>query len=231
MKIPMELSKNLGYEHESDSPRYFLKIDLDEIAPGRKATIPIRWRANKSHPMLKEIYYADVGGFRIEKGNLQMLRTSIQEAVESLVDHRTLPYYSISLPNLTRIPVFLIGKHLKLEDAEIRVSGEDIGEVCRKLAKELVQKKEIKGVDDLKVSIFLWADLRLYPPAFIIKDFRQRAWVPIFCHNSEGSLGLNFDIINMPSKIFRVEELSSLRKEVISYLSSRKYWSVQRKRR
>lgn len=218
MKFPVGLCNNLAYEHGDETPRYFFKLDLDEVAPGRVATLPIYWRPNISHPILKEIYYADVGGFRIEKGNLQTLTSAVLDAINALVDHKTLPYYSITLPNNSRIPVFLIGEKLKLEDGGIKISGETIGEIYQKLTRQLLSTKVIKSKNDLRVSILMWADLKLYPPAFIFRDIREKVWLPIFSHEKSGTAVLNFDIISKPSKFFRIEDLASLRKEVSSYL-------------
>jgi hypothetical protein len=220
LKFPVELCNNLDYETGHGTPRYFLKIDLDDVAEGRTASIPVYWRPNGSHPILKEIYYADIGGFRIEKGNLQTLAMAVEEAIETLVDHRTLPYYSITLPNNSRIPVFLVGEKLKLEEGGIKVTGEDVGEVYRKLSRQLISTKVIKSEDELRVSIFLWADLKLYPPAFIFQDIRKKVWLPIFSHEKSGTTMLNFDLIDKPSKFFKIEELVALRKEVSSYLMS-----------
>jgi hypothetical protein len=218
VKFPLELCNNLAYEHGDGTPRYFFKLDLDEVAPGRVATLPIYWRLNISHPILKEIYYADVGGFRIEKGNLQTLTNAVLDAINALVDHKTLPYYSITLPNNSRIPVFLTGEKLKLEDGGIKISGETIGEIYQKLTRQLLSTKVIKSKNDLRVSIFLWADFKLYPPAFIFRDIRERVWFPIFLQEKSGTAVLNFDLISRPSKFFKIEELASLRKEVSSYL-------------
>jgi hypothetical protein len=222
MRLPVQLRKNLDYESGSSQPRYFLLIDLENVASGRTAELPVFWRPNGFHPVLKEIYFADVGGFRIEKGNLQTFAAAVQAAVESLVAHGTLPYYSIALPGNTRVPVFLFGDKLKVEYGSMRATGENISEIHQKVSKHLLQTKDIKTKDDLKVSIFLWADLRLYPSAFVLRDTRGRIWFPIFTHEVGGAMALNFDLINQPSKFFRIDEFQGLLRELTRHMESQK---------
>jgi len=219
MRFPTRLSKNLEYENDGSLPRYFLSVDLSEVTDGRNATLPVYWRSNGLHPILKEIYTAEVGGIRIEKGNLQSLAEAVHDAVAALTARKALPYYSIALPGSTKIPVFLVGDQLRVEYGAIRLASEDISDLCQKMSKKLILTKEIRRKEDLRISIFLWADLRLYPAAFIVRDSRGRIWFPIFMHVGRVGSALNFDLPNRPSKIFKTAELPLLLGEVSRHLS------------
>jgi hypothetical protein len=220
MNLPIRLSKNLDFDTNNNLPRYFLNIDLDEIAAGRVATLLVHWRSNGFHPILKEIYSTEVGGFRIEKGNLPTLTEAVQDTIGSLVAYRTFPYYSMELPGNIKVPVFLIKDKLRMEYGPIHITGESISEVHQKMSKQLLSAKEIRSKDDLKVSLFLWADLRLYPTAFVVRDPRDRIWFPIFAHDGQPSGALIFDLLNQPSKIFGVTELPAILNEISRHLLS-----------
>lgn len=217
--FPIKIRRNLKYETGNEAPRYFFEVDLNEVVANRSAMLPVYWRLNRSHPILKEIYFTEIGGFRIEKGNLAALADAVPQAIETLVDHNTLPYYSISLPNGSKIPIYLADGKLQTKIGSVQIEGSDIGEVYRKLSKHLISSKIVKNRNDIIVNIFLWRDLKLYPPAFIFRDDKDRIWIPIFCHEKDE---LNYDIINQPSRILRMEELFDLRKEIITSLISTK---------
>jgi amino acid transporter len=225
--FPREIRRNLRYESGSEEPRYYLEVDLNEVVPNRSARLPVYWRSNITDPVLKEVYFTEVGGVRIEKGNLTTLVDAVPEAIRTLVTYNTLPYYLITLPNGVTIPFYLVNGRLQTTIGTIGVGGGDIekltgcdiGELYHKLSEYLISNEIIKSGSDLTVSIFLWRDLKQYPPAFVFRDDNDRVWIPIFSH---GKGELNYDIINQPSRILRVEGLLSLRREVIASLISAK---------
>jgi hypothetical protein len=225
--FPIEIRRNLKYKSGSEEPRYFLEIDLNAAVPNRTAMLPVYWQPNITDPVLKEVYFTEVGGLRIEKGNLTKLVDAVPGAIRALVVNNTLPYYLITLPNGARMPFYLVDGRLQttigsiaVSDGDIEeLSGGDVGEVYYKLSRHLISNKIIKSGSEVTVSIFLWRDLKAYPPAFAFRDGNDRVWVPIFSH---GKGELNYDVINQPSKILRVEDLFSLRKEVITSLISTK---------
>jgi len=225
--FPIEIKRNLKYKGGSEEPRYFLDVDLNAAVPNRSAMLPVYWQPNVTDPVLKEVYFTEVGGVRIEKGNLTKLVDAVPGAIRALVVNNTLPYYLITLPNGARMPFYLVEGRLQttigsiaVSDGDIEeLSGGDIGEVYHKLSRHLVSNKIVKNMSEVTVNIFLWRDLKAYPPAFVFRDDNDKVWVPIFSH---GKGELNYDIINKPSKIVRVQELFSLRKEIVTSLISTK---------
>ncbi|MFP4546217.1 MAG: hypothetical protein ACLFPN_05135 [Methanomassiliicoccales archaeon] len=220
MRFPVEIRKNQDFRTGDQAPRYHLEMDLDRVVPGRRAVLPVYWRPNRSHPLLKEIYQTEIGGFQVERGNLPSLVDAVQAAVSDMVEGETLPYYSLVLPNGNRIPIFLNGEKLYTRMGKRSIEGTDIGEVYGKLRRELLSDGSVRRQEDLKLDIFLWHDLRLYPPAMIIKDPGGQVWVPIFCHLENEEIRLNYDLLNRPSRIFTIERLSELRAEVARTMAS-----------
>ena len=223
--FPIEIKRNLKYKGGSEEPRYFLDVDLNAAVPNRSAMLPVHWQPNATDPVLKEVYFTEVGGVRIEKGNLTKLVDAVPEAIKTLVTYNTLPYYLITLPNGVTIPFYLVNGRLQTTIGTIgvgggdieKLTGGDIGELYHELSEYLISNEIIKSGSDLTVSIFLWRDLKAYAPAFILRDDSDKVWVPIFSH---GKAELNYDVINQPSKILRVEELFNLRKEIVTSLTS-----------
>jgi hypothetical protein len=220
VSFPVEIRKKQDYRTGGESPRYFLEVDLDQVAPGRQASIPVHWRSNHSHPVLKEIYTTELGGFRIERGNLPSLVESVKTAVTGMMEDGTLPYYSVSLPNGGHIPIFLIKDKLQARVGKTKIDGKNITEVYSGLKEALKKNGIIRNGFKLEVDIFLWQDLRLYPPAFVLKDLRERTWLPIFCTIREGRAMLNYDEVNRPSELMDIYNVLNVREQMAYRIAS-----------
>jgi hypothetical protein len=220
MSFPITVRKNQAYSAGSEVSRYFLEVDLGEVAPGRKALLPVQWRSNSSHPLLKEIYQTEVGGFRVERGNLPSLLESVRTAIEGMKEDDTLPYYSIILPNGNRIPIFLVKSKLQARVLRAKIEGREISEIFEKIRERLISNGMLKKEWELKVDIFLWQDLKLYPPAFILKDLGARVWIPVFCSKMEGRHVINYDVLNKPSQLMEIEESIKLRDRLANSMMS-----------
>lgn len=226
MSPQIEVCKNLDYEIGEIAPRYFLKVDLGDIVPGRSACLPVYWKPNSLHPLLKEIYSVEIAGYKIEKGNLQMLLGAVNEAIELLKGQDTLPYYSLIIPTGTRFPIYLKGDKLTIEINERLITGSDIGEVFEKCTNYLLSKKIISSEAEVTLGLFLWADLSLYLTAMVIRDARKRVWLPIFSHKDfVGIRSLIFDVVNKPSQRFEISELAKLWYAVNSFLNQKHSFS------
>lgn len=222
MMFPIQIRRNLEYESRNGEPRYYLEVDLNELVANRTSTLLVYWRPNKSHPILKEIYHTEIGGFRVEKGNLAALVNAVPEVINTLVDHSTLPYYSITLPSGSKIPVYLAKGKLQTKVDGVEISGSDIGEVYHRLSKHLISSKILKDKNEIAVNIFIWRDLKLYPPAFVFCDGEEKTWIPIFYHENDSKTMLNYDVVGQPSRILGVKGLFNLRSEIIDSLISAK---------
>lgn len=221
MHFDIRISKNLGYEEGSHTqPRYFFDVDLTAVLPGegRTAHLPVFWRPNPArHPLVKELYWTQILGTTVEKGNLVALERAIPEAIAAVIDYGTLPYYLLSSPIWDRLPIYLNGSRLSigLPDGPTLTAG-DIGELWRKLGDHLLGIGKLHSREEIEVSIVLWKDLQTYPMALAFGN--GRAWIPIFSHPSVEGLRLNYDAIGVPSRFLEPEEVFDLRREVASDL-------------
>jgi hypothetical protein len=211
MPFELKLRRNLDYHEGAREPKYFFvfELELGEVI-GRPVSsrLPVFWRPNDiPHPILKEFYWVDIAGVRVEKGNLAALEKAVPHAVLGLLDFGTIPYYYISIPGGDRLPVFL--KEGKLRLREPSLEGQDIGQLWHRLGDHLLQQKKIQAKEEVEVSLLLWKELKVYSTAFVLVD--GRAFIPLFWHGKEE---LNYDIIGQPPRFLPLEEAFALRREV-----------------
>lgn len=224
MRLELKLRRNPDYgEGAENTPRYFFEIDLRGIVRNEvKAMVPVFWRPNRAgHPLLKEIYHAEIAGLKLEKGNLAALQRTVPEALARRIRHRTLPYYLFYLPNGDEIPVYYSRGKFKASilDAPGFI-GREIGQLWQRIGRYLLGKGRIKAEQELSLNLLLWKDLRLHPAAFIIKDLRDRMWIPIFSQGY-GEARLIYDVPGSPSRFFALEEAFTLRNIVVPEFSAR----------
>jgi hypothetical protein len=222
MPFEVRTRKNLDW-HEGDesSPRYFLEVDLSPVLPGsgRLARLPVRWRRNRGHPILKEVYWVEVAGMRVEKGNLAALEAAVPQAVAAFLEHGTLPYYFVTTPQGS-FPVYLVRGRLLLKTDTGSFSAEEVGELWQRLAEHLLSARRIGALEEIEVSLLLWSELQLYPTALLLRD--GRVLVPIFMKSDGGGLQLIYDVIGQPSRFLGAGELFALRRELATALASRR---------
>lgn len=220
--IEPKIIRNLEYpEHGSTKiPKYFFEIDLTPIIPRAGASrIPVYWRPNPSpHPMLKEIYSAEIAGITIEKGNLFSLKDSIPDVIQSIIDFGTLPYYYLIFPG-GRIPVYHCDDnkfHIKMRGGP-EFSGENVSVISKKFSDYLIDTHLIRRMSEVDIALLYWKEMRLYPSAFIL-TYGENVWVPIF-YREDGDIKLNYDVVGTPSKIYPLTDAFKLRREIGEELS------------
>ena len=218
MPFEVKLRRNLDYHEGAPEPKYFFvyELELGEVIGRPVASrLPVFWRPNDTpHPILKEIYWVDIAGVRVEKGNLAALERAIPQAVLGLLDFGTIPYYYISLPGGDRLPVFLTGGKLRLREPSLE--GQDIGQLWHRLGDLLLQQKKIHAKEEVEVSLLLWKELKVHSTAFVLVD--GRAFVPVFWHGKDE---LNYDVIGQPPRFLPLEEAFALRREVAKDLTAK----------
>jgi hypothetical protein len=222
MPFEVRTRKNLDW-HEGDesSPRYFLEVDLSPVLPGsgRVARLPVWWRRNRGHPILKEVYWVEVAGMRVEKGNLAALEAAVPQAIAAFLQHGTLPYYFVTTPQ-GNFPVYLVRGRLLLKTDTATFGAEDVGELWHRLAEHLLAARRIEALEEIEVCLLLWKDLQLYPTALLLRD--GRVLVPIFFSLHDASLQLIYDVIGQPSRFLSAEEVFALRRELAHDLAARR---------
>lgn len=221
MHFDIQVTKNLSYEEGSQSqPRYFFEVDLSAVLPGegRIARLPIFWKPNRAHhPLVKELYWTQILGTTVEKGNLAALESVIPEAIEAVIDYNTLPYYILSLPIWDGLPIYLSGGKLCLHLPDgPTLTAEDVGQLWQRLGDHMLRIGKLGSRQEIGVTIVLWKDLQTYPMALAFAN--GKAWIPIFSQPSVEGLRLNYDVIGVPSRFLDVAEVFALRREIAANL-------------
>jgi hypothetical protein len=225
MHFDIRVDKNLTYEGGSQSqPRYFFEVDMSSVLPGegRTARLPVFWRPNPArHPLVKELYWTQILGTTVEKGNLDALERVVPEAIEAVVDYGTLPYYLLSLPIWDKLPIYLSGDKLCLHLPDgPTLTAEDIGQLWRRLGDHLLGIGKLHSRQEIAVRIVLWKDLQTYPMALALGN--GNVWIPIFSHPGSEGFRLNYDAIGVPSRFLDVADVFALRREVAADLAERR---------
>jgi hypothetical protein len=225
--LQIKLRRNPEYSKhsmEKTTPRYFFELGLSRVIEGGgQATLPVYWRPNTSpHPMLKEIYSVEVAGIMVEKANILAVEKALPDAVQSLANYGTLPYYFIDIPGRARIPVYLVDGKLQTrvgDDAQLE--EDDVGQLWHALGDYLIPTRVTNSREEVTVSLLFWKELRIYPPAFIFRNGKGKIWIPIFYRGER----LNYDVIGQPSRLLPISEAFNLREEVAAGLTASKMLS------
>ena len=175
--------------------------------------LEVFWRPNPRHPILKEVYWVEVAGRRLEKGNLPALMQAIPEFLTGMEGFGTFPYYYLTYPQGEPLPVYHSDGKLRLKMNGSELSGYEIGEVWQKLGDGLLGKKVISSREELEVHLLLWKDLSLYRTALALKGARHL--IPLFQGDGQEIL---YDVIGDPTRFLRPMEVFLLRREVAQSL-------------
>ena len=217
MPFNIQIRHNPEYRGGSGEPRYFLQADLSTLLP-RPVTswLGVFWRPNPGHPSLKEVYWVEVAGKRLEKGNLSALVKAVPQVLTNMGGFNTFPYYYLTYPQGDPLPVFHGEGKLRLKVNGGELSGYEIGEVWQRVGDGLLGKKVINSREELEVHLLLWQDLSLYPTALALKGGKH--WVPLFQGASPDGGELLYDVIGVPTRFLHTRDAFALRREVAQSL-------------
>ena len=214
MPFNVQIRHNPDYHGGSDAPRYFLHVDLSPLLPRPVGSwLEVFWRPNPGHHTLKEVYWVEVGGRRLEKGNLPTLMQALPEVLAGMGGFGTFPYYYLTYPQGGPLPVYHSEGRLRLRMNGRELSGYDIGEVWQKVVDGLLGKGLIGSREELEVHLLLWQNLSLYPMALALQGGRHL--IPLF--QGEGQEVL-YDVIGAPTRFLRPRDAFPLRREVAQSL-------------
>jgi hypothetical protein len=216
MSFNCQIRHNPAYKGGSEQPRYFLYLDLSSLLPRPVSSwVEVYWRRCSGHPTLKEVYWVDVAGKRVEKGNLPALVKAVPELLSSMVEFRTFPYYYLTC-SAGRFAVYHSEGKLKLKMNGSEVGGYGIGEVWRRAGDTLLAKKQIISREELEIHLLLWQNLNLYPTALAFKG--SKLWIPLFQSSAADGGEILYDVIGVPTRSLQAQELFGLRREVAQSL-------------
>jgi len=214
MPFDIQVRHNPDYQGGSDTPRYFLHVDLSSILPRPVGSwLEVFWRPNPGHHTLKEVYWVELGARRLEKGNLSTLMQALPEVLTGMGDFRTFPYYYLTYPRGEPLAVYHSEGKLRLRMNGRELSGDEVGEVWQKVADGLLGKGLIGSREELEVHLLLWQNLSLYPMALALQGGRHL--IPLF--QGEGQEIL-YDVIGAPTRFLRPRDAFPLRREVAQSL-------------
>jgi len=145
--------------------------------------MPIYWRPSGSaNEVFREVYYAEVAGGVLERGNLDSLTASLEETVLGLLKFGTIPSYFLIITDGQEegVPVYAVngGLQARLHGGP-QFNGRDIGHLASFVRDYLSLIKN--GRTLLTAATLSWQDLRLYKPLFVlIAQSSERIWIPVF---------------------------------------------------
>jgi hypothetical protein len=186
--VPVGLERNpgavveLGAENPPDVPLYVLRVGLESGFGGTQAGLPVYRRENPApHPVLKEIYSAEVAGKVLEAANVYALRDKVQRQLEVIAPGHSLPLCYFRAPRFDySLPVHEEGSRLVcpvLAGPKIKADGLD--EIRELVVRHLHTAGYLAPEEEPEVLVVRPSDLRLVPPAAVIRSLDdQRLWMP-----------------------------------------------------
>ena len=166
----------LGAENPPDLPLYVLRVGVRGGFGRVRAGLPVYRRENPSpHPVLKEIYQCEVAGKVLEAANIYALREKVQRQLEVIAPARSLPLCYFRAPRYDySLPVHEEGSHLVcpvLTGPKIRARS--LAELRGPVVRHLLTAGYLTSDEEPDVLVLRPSDLRLVPPAAVIRSPRR----------------------------------------------------------
>jgi hypothetical protein len=186
--VPVGLERNpgavveLGAENPPDVPLYVLRVGLESGFGRARAGLPVYRRENPAtHPVLKEIYSAEVAGKVLEAANVYALRDKVQRQLEVIAPGHSLPLCYFRAPRFDySLPVHEEGSRLVcpvLAGPKIKADGLD--EIRELVVRHLRTAGYLAPEEEPEVMVVRPSDLRLVPPAAVIRCLdADSLWMP-----------------------------------------------------
>ena len=186
--VPVGLERNpqatveLGAENPPDVHLYLLRVGMRSGFGRQEAALPVFRRVNPSpHPILKEIYYCEVAGKTLEAANIFSLRAKVQQALEAIAPARSLPlcYFRAARYDYS-LPVYEEGSHLVCPVITgPKLKGRELADLRGPVCRWLRAAGYLMDDEDPEVEVVRPSDLRLVPPAAVIRNLDDRdLWMP-----------------------------------------------------
>ncbi|MFQ5614795.1 MAG: hypothetical protein ACE5H9_21955, partial [Anaerolineae bacterium] len=165
---------------------YFIDIDLSRfVVRPQQVSVEVHQRPPAASPnALRELYSADVAGFRLQAGNLNYLARLVRQLLPALVNYARLPDYVFIARRSKRIyPVYTYG-----DEVIATVPGGpvfrhvELAKVRAYLADYLHAAGEL-GAPELHVRGVNRRSLKLLRPVFYLKKRvpgQAEFWAPVF---------------------------------------------------
>jgi hypothetical protein len=172
----------LGAENPPDVHLYLLRVGMRSGFGGTEAGLPVYRRVNPSpHPILKEIYFCEVAGQTLEAANIFALRAKVQRTLEAIAPAHTLPLCYFIAPRFEySLPVYEEGSHLVCPVLTgPKIKGEELAAIRGPVTRWLRTAGYLAPDEEPAVEVVRPSDLRLVPPAAVIRCLDDPAlWMP-----------------------------------------------------
>lgn len=172
----------LGAANAPGVPLFVLRVPLRGGFGQTRAGLPVFRRTNPSpHPILKEIYHCEVAGKVLEAANIFALREKVEHQLEVIAPARTLPLCYFRAPRYDySLPVYEQGSKLVCPVlAGPKIKADDLAELRSPLVRHLRTAGYLGPDEDPEVHVVRPSDLRLVPPAAVIRSLEDpEVWLP-----------------------------------------------------
>jgi Ammonium Transporter Family len=168
----ISFSKNLGAATPA-SPAYQARVRTGEL----NARLDVWREPRPDDPRMREAYWAEVLGVRLERANLPALETALQRFLVELLPSGKVPRYLLRVPGGRLVPVFEERGVLQASVEGHRSEGVDLSELRRAVSASMAEPGAPHGTTELEVLLFD-QDLRGVAPVAILRH--GDLWLPVF---------------------------------------------------
>ena len=168
----ISFSKNLSAATPA-SPAYQARVRAGEL----DARLDVWREPRPNDPRIREVYWTEVLGVRLERANLPALETALQRLLTELLPSGKLPRYLLRAPGGPLVPVFEEGGVLQASLEGHRSEGVDLSELRRAVSASMAKPGAPHGTTELEILRFD-QELRGVLPVAILRH--GGLWLPVF---------------------------------------------------
>ena len=168
----ISFSKNLSAATPA-SPAYQARVRAGEL----NARLDVWRELRPDDPRMREAYWTEVLGVRLEQANLPALETALQRFLVELLRSGKVPRYLFRAPGGLLVPVFEEAGMLQAFLEGHRSEGVDLSELRRAVSASMAESGAPPGTTELEILLFD-QELRGVLPVAILRH--GDLWLPIF---------------------------------------------------
>jgi ammonium transporter, Amt family len=168
----ISFSKNLSAATPA-SPAYQARVRAGEL----DARLDVWREPRPDDPRMREAYWTEVLGVRLERANLPALETALQQLLVELLPSGKVPRYLLRAPGGPLVPAFEEGDVLQASLEGRRSEGVDLSELRRAVSASMAKPGASPGTTELEILRFD-QELRGVLPVTILRH--GDVWLPVF---------------------------------------------------
>jgi Amt family ammonium transporter len=168
----ISFSKNLSAATPA-SPAYQARVRAGEL----NARLDVWREPRPDDPRMREAYWAEVLGVRLERANLPALETALQRFLVELLPSGKVPRYLFRAPGDLLVPVLEEEGMLQASVEGHRSEGIDLSELRRAVSASMAESGAAHGTTEPEILLFD-QELRGVLPVAILRH--GDLWLPVF---------------------------------------------------